>query len=169
MGEIDNLTEAFIIIDFAHHEIHEGGSFFIDVFEEINNNAFADLAITTPDTAKHTHMFFEGEVESEMEFYAYEDPDITGGTSYTPVNRNRNSTNTSACTCVLNPTVNAVGMLLGQTKVGSGKKVGGRARGLVELILKQGATSLFRVENVSGAASQWVSSQYAWYEHTDSW
>jgi hypothetical protein len=84
--------------------------------------------------------------------YLYEGATVTGGTTLTPINKNRNSLITSQSAALLNPTVTNTGtMILNQILIGgSGKKAGGGQTGSSDLILKPLTTYLFRITNVNG-------------------
>jgi len=170
MAEFDNIFQIPVGIDVAHHELHEGDMYSVHTFANVANAANFDLVIHTMDSvAKRIHMFFEAEVEAESEFYVYEDATYTDGTgvAVVPINRERNSAKTSDIQDMeSNPNILGVGNLLVQTMAGSGKKVGGRARGLEELVLRNDTIYLFRITNVSGGI-EWVSPQLTWYEHSN--
>ena len=80
--------------------------------------------------------------------YLYEGASVTGGTSITPINKNRSSTITSTGVALLNPTVSSTGtVILNEILTGGvGKKGAGGATG-GNLILKGLTTYLFRLTN----------------------
>jgi hypothetical protein len=97
--------------------------------------------------------------------YLYENASVTGGTSITPLNKNRNSTTASQGVALLNPTVNSLGtMILSQILIGGeGKKASGGTVDGSDLILKPLTTYLFRLTNVNGTdhAAEII---LGWYE-----
>ena len=165
-GDIDDASGGKVTIEFEHHEIHEGDSYTIQTFNDIDDAANFDLGVTTPNTTKWGHFVMETEIEAEMELYLYEGATISSGSAVTPINRNRNSSNTSGMTVVSGPTVGATGSLLVKQKAGSGKKIGGTTRDANEFIFKQNTKYLFRITNVSGSDAQFASIRITWYEHT---
>ena len=87
--------------------------------------------------------------------FLYEGAVVTGGTSLTAVNVNRNfSAVASESAALLNPTVSSTGTtLLEQILIGgTGKKSGGADMSTPRLVLKPLTTYLFRLTNVNGAA-----------------
>lgn len=92
-----------------------------------------------------------------------------GGTPVTPVNRNRNSTNTSLSTvidgAVISGATPSSGTRLICRAVPAGKSAGGESADFNELILKSGTEYLFLVESLD--AGNELSAQLNWDEHTD--
>ena len=87
--------------------------------------------------------------------FLYEGAVVTGGTSLTAVNVNRNFLAVaSESAALLNPTVSSTGTtLLEQILIGgTGKKSGGADMSTPRLVLKPLTTYLFRLTNVNGAA-----------------
>jgi len=87
--------------------------------------------------------------------YLYEGAVVSGGTSLTAININRNYSDTPSQSAILmNPTVSSTGTeLLRQILIGgSGKKAGGGELGSPRLFLKPLTTYLFRLTNVNGTA-----------------
>jgi hypothetical protein len=91
---------------------------------------------------------------------------VSGGTSLTAVNTNRNYATTLSQSAILaNPTVTSTGTeLLRQILIGgSGKKAGGGELGSPRLLLKPLTTYLFRLTNVNGTAHA-AEILLEWYE-----
>jgi hypothetical protein len=87
--------------------------------------------------------------------FLYEGAVVTGGTSLTAININRNfSAVASESAALLNPTVSSTGTtLLEQILIGgTGKKSGGADMSTPRLVLKPLTTYLFRLTNVNGTA-----------------
>ena len=51
-------TGAIVLIDYTHHEIHEGNHFMYTDSVELDSTETQDYLITTPNTTKWPHMFF---------------------------------------------------------------------------------------------------------------
>jgi hypothetical protein len=97
--------------------------------------------------------------------FLYENAVVTGGTSITAINKNRNSTTASQSAALSNPTVTSLGTpILSQILIGGeGKKAGGGDVGSSDLILKPLTTYLFRLTNVNGV-SHAAEIVLEWYE-----
>jgi hypothetical protein len=128
------------------------------------NGASIDIAIAFP-TGVMPVISISGLCGGDAMGYLYEGASVTGGTSITPVNKNRNSTTASQGVALLNPTVNTLGTkLLEQILIGgSGKKASGGQTGSSDLILKPLTTYLFRLTNVNGTAHA-AEMILEWYE-----
>ena len=98
------------------------------------------------------HLNVEAMCMGDAELKIYENATSTGGTSFTPINRNRNSTNVSQSAMVINPTVTATGTEIDYQIIagGVGKKSGGGESGSLEYVLKPLTNYLFRLTNVNG-------------------
>lgn len=149
---------ALPVISLEHLRGHEGRLFVAsnlwDSTGKVASGAFADIAFTTNAT-NSVHAIFDVQVGGDCEFYVYEAASISGGTSITPINRNRRSANTSSATVVHTPTVSATGNLIETAFApgGTGHKAGGGSGGFAaEFILQYSTTYLVRVKNVSGSA-----------------
>ena len=171
---IDASTETLQTIDYQHHEIHSGSSYFIRSVATLAINNVFDMQFTTPDTAKWPHFTFMISVAAETEYYIYEGATvITPGTTITAFNANRNSTNTSGITiAIISNTslvnANADTSVAAATELehgitGAGRN-GGEAARTDELVLKQNTTYCFRV--IANAAG-YINFRISWYEHTD--
>jgi len=164
---IDRSTESIVTLDYAHHEIHAGDSFFISGFEDLANSATASFLFVTPDGNKLGHFFHEISAEAEMDFFLYEGTVVSPSGSAIPIiNRNRNSATTSSFLVFSGSTVTSFGDILEGVKLGSGKKAGGVKRGENEIVLNNNTKYLCLTRNVSGGTA-WVNFYVSWYEHTD--
>jgi len=170
---VDDSTGALIGITYEHHEVHGGSHYHIDDIQDISIGDYYDIQITTPNTTKWSHFLFKLSCENETEWWLWENVAInTAGTTITPLNNNRNSTNTSNLTVagILNTSLalaNADTAVAGATEihhgiVGSGRDGGDFNRGS-EIILKQNEDYTLRVvATVAG----FVNFNLEWYEHT---
>lgn len=170
----DSTTNALMAISYGHHEIHSGSAYFIDSATDLAINNVLDLQFTTPDTTKWTHLTFKLDSESETEWFIYEGATIeTAGTTITPINNNRNSSNTSGNTVAWitntsvsnanDDTVVSGATLIANGVVGSGRDAGHDSRNN-EIILKQNTIYCFRAVATSAG---YVDFKMQWYEHTD--
>lgn len=171
---VDASTAALMTVDYEHHEIHSGSHYFIQDVQDLAINAVIDVQFTTPNTAKWSHFVFRLECESETEWYIYEGATISAaGSSVTPINNNRNSSNTSGNTIAIQSNsslanANADTDVSGATElahgiIGAGRDSGIRGRAQ-EIILKQ--NTIYCMRAVANAAG-YVDFTMEWYEHTD--
>lgn len=171
---IDSKTGSFPIIDYSHHEIHEGDHYFIeDISDLVLNNVF-DVQFTTLDSTKWKHFIFELNCESETEWYIYEGVTInTPGTAMTPRNNNRNFSDASNTTIasILNTSIalaNADTAVASAIELAHGIVGAGRNGGIIErnreIVLKQNTDYCMRViANTAGYTNFYI----GWYEHTN--
>ena len=175
IARLDASTEAQMIVDYEHHEIHSGSHFIMNDAFDLSINNVLDIRITTPNTTKWPHALLEFDTETEYEYWLYETVTIdTVGTAFTPINSNRNSATAStvAIDVITNTSLanaNADTGVGGATVIwhgfaGSGRE-GGGGGGRNELILKQNTIYGFRAE---AKAAGWIHGELHWYEHTDS-
>jgi len=172
---MDASTSALVGIDNAHHEIHEGDTFFnADVVDLAINNV-RDIQITTPNTTKWGHFTFNFFTESETYWYLYENVTInTAGTAVNELNANRNSATTAGIVLAYidntsetnanadTATAGSTTLMFGQT--GSGKQEPGHFEHAHEIILKQNEDYTLRF---IAATAGFVSYNISWYEHED--
>ncbi len=95
----DQMTGVNIGIGYEHHEIHEGDMFSAHHEGHLPTNANEETAVAflTPAAPVHVHLIVSASANDESTFQIREDPTITlnQGTTQAPINRNRDSTNTS--------------------------------------------------------------------------
>jgi len=170
-ANIDGITNAINTIDYAHHEIHSGSHFYIQGYVELNTDGVLRMKMVTPDTGKWVHFRFEitssGICGTTLDEGA--SGGMTGGTPVTPINNNRNSTQTSVLT--LTSGVAAASDYVARIesdKWGAGGKFiasGGGTSRENELILKQNTTYLRTF--TSEADANIIQFKATWYEHTN--
>ena len=122
-ARLDNSTHAAEVIEYEHHEIHSGSHYFVKGYTTLANAAVLDFCVETPDTTKWAHLLFKIQATGELEALVYEGTDADAdGSLVTPINNNRNSSNTSALTIRTGCTINAVGTLISSSKFGDASK-----------------------------------------------
>jgi len=165
-AEIDDTTHTLQNIEYEHHEIHSGSHYFIcDYDSSIQVSETIEFVITTSDTTKWAHMVLDFSSTLGVSLEVYEgSTDVVGGTSVTPINNNRNSTNTSSLTIVKDPTSITDGTRIAGFLAGANRQSGFNNRER-EVILKQNTTYLFRFTSL--ANNNAVSFCGEWYEHTN--
>jgi len=101
--------EALQVISQSHAEIHDGNHYTAASLENVSNGTSKYFLIKVPTgTQPNVTGFLRS--DSDGTIYFYENPTISAnGTSATPVNNNRNSSNTSALSFYKDPTVTSVG------------------------------------------------------------
>ena len=146
----------------------EGKSFALGVVRDFANplaaGASIDIAIAFP-AGVAPSISIAGLCAGNAMGYLYEGASVSGGTSITPINKNRDSTTASQGVALLNPTVASLGTtILSQILIGGeGKKASGGNVDGSDLILKPLTTYLFRLTNVNGTAHA-AEIILGWYE-----
>jgi hypothetical protein len=159
-----------IMVDVNHQRNHDGRGYFAYKLAPdsapLAANASINIVLASP-SGVFPHLTVEAMCLGDAELYIYEGTATTGGTAFTPINRNRNYavSNPSQVAMVINPTVTSVGTEIDAQIIpgGSGKKSGGATAGSLEYVLKPLTNYLFRLTNVNGTAHA-AFLQLEWYE-----
>jgi len=159
-----------ITVDVNHQRNHDGRGYYAYKIAPdsapLASAASINIVLASP-SGVFPHVTVDGVCLGDAELYIYEGASTTGGTAFTPINRNRNYTvsNVSQVAMVINPTVTSVGTEIDAQIVpgGSGKKSSGGAAGSLEYVLKPLTNYLFRLTNVNGTAHA-AFLQIEWYE-----
>lgn len=158
----------FPIADVNHIRLHEGRGFYVYHFHPdaslLADNANIDIAIAWA-SGKYPHLVLDVSCGGDAEFYVYENAVVTGGTSFTAINRYRSSANASASATLIDPTVSSVGTLLSAEFIpgGTGKKSSGGGAFSFQYVLSPLTTYLFRLTNKSNSAHM-AHMRLEWYE-----
>ena len=164
VGSTDQITGAQSVLDYEHHEIHGGSHYYVGGFETKQLNETIEWTVTTPDTTKWSHFLFTFNGSDGIQFELYEGTTgVTGGTTITPQNSNRNYANASVLTIVKDATV-TLGTQIDGASSGANNRIGLIERD-DELVLKQNETYTFLVRSLGN--SNIVSYRGRWYEHTN--
>ena len=148
-----------IMVDVNHQRNHDGRAYYAYKIAPdtapLAAGATIDIVLASP-SGVYPHVTVHGMCLGDAELYIYESTVTTGGTAFTPINRNRNYSvsNPSQVAMVINPTVTSVGTELDAQIIpgGSGKKSTGASAGSLEYVLKPLTNYLFRLTNVNGTA-----------------
>jgi hypothetical protein len=157
-----------INVDVNHARMHEGRAFFawyakMDASKLANDASINIVMAAAPGITPHITVGYV--CGGDCEFYMYEGTTTTGGTEFTPINRNRTSSTASQIAMVTNPTINTLGTLLDEQAApsGGGPKSGGAASAGLEYVLAPLTNYHFRLTNVSGQPKIAVLT-LEWYE-----
>lgn len=159
-----------IMVDVNHQRNHDGRGYYAYKLAPdsapLASTASINIVLASP-SGVFPHVTVDAMCLGDAELYIYEGASTTGGTAFTPINRNRNYavSNVSQVAMVINPTVTSVGTEIDAQIVpgGVGKKSSGGTAGSLEYVLKPLTNYLFRLTNVNGAAHA-ASLQLEWYE-----
>lgn len=144
-----------ITVDVNHQRNHDGRAYMAwrlyPAAAKLAAGASCDIVLAAA-AGVRPHMNIDALLMGDAEFYIYEGATTTGGTLFTPVNRNRNYTTASNVAMAMNPTVNTTGTLIDARFLpgGVGKKSGGGASESLEYVLKPLTNYLIRLTNVNG-------------------
>ena len=159
-----------IMVDVNHQRNHDGRAYYAYKIApdtaKLASGSSINIVLASP-SGVFPHVTVHGMCLGDAELYIYEGTVTTGGTAFTPVNRNRNYavSNQSQVAMVINPTVTSVGTELDAQIIpgGTGKKSSGGTAGSLEYVLKPLTNYLFRLTNVNGTAHA-ASLTLEWYE-----
>lgn len=171
-GQIDDITEAVISVDFEHHELHEGDMFSVWVTSTEGDGDAIEVAIKPPNNTKRFHAIAEHFGSNAHSFQIIENvTSLAAGTAGTAVNRNRNSSNTTAALTLKTGTDSGTALTYtGGTNIWTHHMPSGRnataGRATTEWILKNNVDTVFRLQAEAAATELWLA--VIWYEHTDS-
>lgn len=156
----------FPIIDVNHLRLHEGRSYYAykqyTYVAGLAAGASIDIALAFP-SGITPHAIFNYGGSGEMEFYVYESPTTSGGTTLTIHRHNRNLNTSSSGAAVVAPTVSNVGTEIFGEFVPANKQGGGDQSYTHEFVLKPLTTYLFRLTNVNAQAHA-ANLMIEWYE-----
>ena len=171
----DSSFEVPVSIDIEHHEIHEGGHYFVDGVQDIAINHVLDFTWLMPDTARWIHWTWNLACEAETIYQVYEGAVATNPLAnlVTPNNSNRNSTKTSgtvmrfedqATLAAANTDTDVTTATLIQTGIIGAGRTAGAANRTHEIIMKQNTLYCLRA---TASAAGYQNFTMQWYEHTD--
>jgi hypothetical protein len=169
-ANIDRASGSIQMIDYAHHEIHEGDTYSITGQVTLASGNVKDFlfAVPTSETAegKRPHIVATIRSSGEANFMGYEGTVTSSlGGAITAFNHDRGSSNTSAITVSNTPTMSTTGTAIFEQHFGGGQNIPGTGRAENEWILAHNTNYLFTIK--SEAASNDVSWTFNWYEHAD--
>jgi len=174
MGLIDSNAETWLpldpsggrtIIDWVHHEIHEGCHFTVSRTATMDTVTTNTVTITTPASAVgYIHMVAQIELTAAGSWTFNESPQATDGSAITAINNDRNSTTTSGSTIKAGAVVwTSAGTVIETHYVGANNpasKLGGGADTREEYILKPSTMYAVRVLNNAATCYSVVNLHY---------
>ncbi|MGW8161037.1 MAG: hypothetical protein ACWGN1_02195 [Desulfobulbales bacterium] len=104
----DSATGSAVMVDYAHHETHDGDHFSAHYNNDVTNTGeMTCIGFNTPNSTEQAHMIWSASASAAASFVVYRSPsiDVNEGTDLAVYNRNENSSNTSILTSVENPAV----------------------------------------------------------------
>jgi len=177
---VDGATEALNVIDYVHHEIHEGSHYhysnFFTLAAKSSASSTAYIHLAVPNTTKWPHITMGvganlGLIYARM----YEGITFASAASYGSVaaspaviNNNRNVTSTNGLIVYTSPTIASLKTQIMAQAIGTtGFKTAAAGTGTREdeLLLKQNTRYAIALANQHSAA-QTVNLSLNWYEHT---
>ena len=173
--KLDASSLAAIFMDYFHHAIHDGEAFVLTDQATVGAAGTREIRIATPTGNKHAHFEFliMATGETTVELFETTTKTHNAGGALTPVNRNRNSSETSILTISHTPGSTGDGSgIYGPVKFGTDTggavvhQVGGSLTGRKEFVLAADEEYLLKV--TSGTADNEISIIMDWYEHEDS-
>ena len=155
------------VIDYAHHEIHEGKHFkagFQDI--AMATNDVIELLLVTNSSKDVAHFVMTAQATGAVVVQLFRSPTSSAnGTLVSILNRNENSENTSEMLVYHTPTTSADGTKISEKWVGNEgfkETIGGSQRGNSEIILKKDTKYLIRLTAVSDGIKGAIGAD--WYE-----
>jgi len=173
IGPGDIISNIPVIIDYDHHQLHEGETFRWSVYiPSLAINATKDIRIVVPNitipsgvsaVARCPHLRWEVVSSTGGVAVLTEGTTFTAtGTQRTPLAMERNGTYTSQMQIWEDPTVNVLGTSLWTGLLLSNGKAGDTALPDAEFVLKNNTS--YNMRFTSGAASNAVLIRFVWYE-----
>ena len=175
VASIDHKTNALIVIDNEHYEIHEGDTYRLSASDVVGSGNSFNLVITTPASAVELH-FVPTIVSANVgtvTFYELAEA-FTGGSTVTPRNANRRRPDASVASVKEDATLNTTNAItLVERQLGasgsnpSEASPGAEAESRGEWILAAGTDYAIVFDNDAGVDND-VTIVFSWYEHTPS-
>lgn len=168
---VDNINRGIAIMDWLHHEVHEGEMFTSNLLvTNVANNGYLRLRFTTGTKSAHVNniqILTEG--KAYLKTYSgttYSAAGTLPDANLTRFVRNTGNVQVSTSTLYYNPTINVIGTLRGNQLIpgeSSKKGSGSIISSIIETIIKPNSEILIEVQNVSSATSD-ICIVLDWYE-----
>ena len=171
----EGLTKYMGVIGSDHAYIHDGIAFTVlGITGSIAAGATTKFRFTTPTVAsgKYIHWrpaHIDG-ISTGVTYELYESPTASAGSTATPINRNRLSSNTSAMQLFNSGATVSGGTLIQIIGGGTGStgvtNAGGTGGAQNELVLAQNTEYAIVLTNRSGSTATLIVYEFFWYEET---
>lgn len=161
IGPGDTISNVPVVIDFEHHQIHEGESYLS--FDEQLSLATSTVkySIDVP-VATSPHMIVSVDAYGGSAIIRlFHTATYTGGTPLVNNNRNRNIPNTATIT-ITKAVTSIDGTQFEALLAGTGKSGGGSNRNMSEFVLKAGGTYRIDMEGLDAGVKAII--RFYWYE-----
>lgn len=162
--------DPLVSINVKDQNLRDGSTFYVFA-ARLNSNQLPDGqsidVVVTPNPNVNVCMSVRAQCGGNAEFFVHENvTNITGGTVFVPINRNRRSTKTSQVGVLIQPTVTLNGVIFEEIVFGgtTGVAAGGSVDA-IDYILKPDVSYLFRLTNRSGQ-NRLAELQLSWCEPT---
>lgn len=176
IGPTDLISNLPVVIDYDHHQLHEGEVFRWSYVNTAGLNAAASeyIVFTVPNITIPAgnsavglcpHFRWEVIADSYAQAFLYEGPTVTGGTgtARNPVAMERNGTYTPKLTVLEKPTVTVDGTLIWQGITFASKTAAGSADSSInEFVLKNNTTYAFKFTSQTNGCKFLL--RFVWYE-----
>lgn len=153
IGPGDTISNVPVIMDFEHHQVHEGETFLAQDKQAALGSGTVKYSIVVPtyaNTIQAPHMVIVCDVyNGNTTVDIYETATFTGGSALTNRNRNRNIADDSTVVIKTGVT-SADGTLIKSFYAGAGKSTSGSSRTESEMVLKSNTT--YRVDIIGRSA-----------------
>jgi len=169
---IDASSHAQLVLDSPHHHVHDELAYKLSAKSSDLSVTPVHLSFTTPDSEDRFHMFASAFAAGQATFTITEGPTggVASGSAATPINRRRDSSNTSGGTGFLSgATAPTGGTVIDDPTFGvtGGFFTGaipGATRDEAEWVLAPNTTYSFRLTSTDAIAG---GISLSWYEHPD--
>ena len=161
-------SEPLPVVDINHYRLHEGRAFIAYYLQNgiapLADDASINIAIAA-NAGYAPHLTIGAFCGGDSTLFVYESATASGGTGFTPIQRNRTSTTASNVAMTINPTVTNTGTEIYEEFLpgGTKKKAGGGSGESLEFVIKPLTNYLIRLTNISGSA-QTAEIVLEWYE-----
>ena len=177
VARIDPSTNSLQVIEYEHHEVHDGNMFRVGYnVDSVDDNGTMSICFKTPTGTNETHMLIQVRSDKEVQYGLFEGATwITStGTAVVPYDQNRVTANTSVClgdasgsfvagVMNANPDGLTGGTNVHPDHMGSAQKSGGDTRG-DEIVLAN--NTQYAVMVTAEAAASDVTINLLYYHHT---
>jgi len=170
---MDHITSARVVIDVAHHEIHEGETWLVS-YKSPDADPIADngtIAFVVVTGSKYVHLLARAGCGGDAEAELYEGTNYQVGTGTAMVERNKSrptGDGGNTAQVIRQPAINNAGVLLENEFIPGGtgpQAVGGAGTMRAEWVFARNTNYMVRITNRAGNA-QPMSLAIEWYEES---